>query len=121
MALADPQTVTISSVAIPLPRVSVDDSESEYLSSDGLVKLTVSHSYGKRTRRLIRIDHSKLAPDAFRPSENVKVGIGVYTVFDLPQSGGYTAAEVLAVYAGYKAMLAASSDALITKALGGES
>jgi hypothetical protein len=121
MSLADPQTVTISAATTPLPRTSVDKDESEYTSGDGLIKLSASHSYGKRTRRLIRIDHAKMAPDPFRPTENVQVGIAVYTVFDLPSKGGYTAAEVLAVFAGFNTQLTASSNAVVTKLLGGES
>jgi hypothetical protein len=121
MSLSDPQTVTIAAATSPLPRTSVDKDESEYTSGDGLIKLSVSHSYGKRTRRLIRIDHAKMAPDAFRPSENVQVGMAVYTVFDLPGKGGYNAAEALAVYTGFATLLSASSYATVTKLLGGES
>jgi hypothetical protein len=121
VSLADPQTVTISGATIPLPRTSVDKDESEYTSNDGLVKLAVSHSYGKRTRRLIRIDHAKMAADAFRPSENVQVGMAVYTVFDLPSRGGYTAAEALAIWTGFNSQLSATSNAVVTKLLGGES
>jgi hypothetical protein len=98
----------------------VDQDESEYLSSDGLWKLTASHAYGKRTRRLLRFDHSKLAPDPFRPTENVKVSMAVYTVFDLPPAG-YTNTEALAVYTGFKGLYTASTDALISRLLGGES
>jgi len=120
MALADPQTVTISAATTPLPRVSVDETESEYLSADGLIKLTASHSYGKRVRRLVRIDHAKLSSDVYKPTENVKVGMAVYTVFDLPPAG-YTGAEALAIWVGFNAQLTAASNAVITKVLGGES
>jgi hypothetical protein len=120
MAFSDPQSITISAVTTPLPRTSVDKDESEYVSADGLWKLSASHSYGKRTRRLLRFDHSKLAPDPYRPAENQKVAMAVYTVFDLP-STGYTNAEALAVYTGFKTLYTASTDALITKILGGES
>ncbi|DAD50499.1 TPA_asm: coat protein [ssRNA phage Zoerhiza.1_3] len=120
MALADPQTVTISGTTTSLPRVSVDETESEYLSSDGLIKLLASHTYGKRTRRLVRIDHAKLAADVFKPTENVKVGMAVYTVFDLPPAG-YTGAEALAVWTGFNTQLTAASNAVVTKILGGES
>jgi hypothetical protein len=121
MSLADPQTVTISGTTTPLPRTSVDKDEAEYTSNDGLIKLSTSHSYGKRARRLIRIDHAKMAPDAFRPAENVQVGMAVYTVFDLPAAGGYSAAEALAIWVGFNAQLAASSNTIVTKLLGGES
>jgi hypothetical protein len=43
-----------------------------------------------------------------------------YIVFDIPVAG-YTNADVIAVYAGFKALYTATSDALITKLLGGES
>lgn len=120
MALTDPQTVTISGTPIALPRTSVDSDESEYTSGDGLVQLTVSHSYGKRNRRVARIDHAKITSDPFKPTENVRVGMAVYTVFDLPPAG-YTNAEALAAWVGYNTNLTATSNAVITKLLGGES
>jgi hypothetical protein len=120
MSLADPQSVTISAVTTPLPRTSVDDDRSEYTSADGLLQLVASHDYGKRTRRMVRLDSSKLTSDPFKPSENVKVGMSVYTVFDLPPAG-FTNAEALAVWVGYNAALMASSNALVSKLLGGES
>ncbi|DAD50323.1 coat protein [ssRNA phage Gerhypos.2_35] len=122
MSFADPLSITISAATSSLPRVSVEGDESQYTSGDGLITVTASHDEGReqRHRRLLRIDHSKLAPDAFRPSENVKVRMSHYLIFDVPV-GGYTTAEQLAVYTGFKAMYSATSDALITKLLGGES
>jgi hypothetical protein len=120
MSFADPQTITISAATSSLPRTSVDKDESEYTSGDGLIKLLASHAYGKRVRRLIRVDHAKLTTDPFKPSENVRVGMSVYTVFDIPPAG-YTAAEALAVWTGFNAQLTASSNAVVTKLLGGES
>jgi hypothetical protein len=120
MSFADPQTVTISGTTSSLPRTSVDSDESEYTSADGLIKLLASHTYGKRTRRLVRIDHGKFTSDPFKPTENVKVGMSVYTVFDLPPAG-YTSAEALAVWTGFNTQLTAASNAVITKLLGGES
>jgi len=122
MALPDPQSITISGTTIPLPRTFAEGDESVYTSSDGLVKLSVSHAPAKggRTRRLLRIDHSKLTSDPFKPSENVKVNTAQYVVFDVPPAG-YTNTEILAVYTGFKTLYTASTDALITKLLGGES
>jgi len=120
MSFADPQSVTISAATTPLPRVSVGDDRSEYVSGDGLISLTASHDYGKRTRRLLRIDTSKITADPFKPADNVKVSMACYVVFDLPPAG-YTPAEALAVYTGFKTQFSASSDLLITKLLGGES
>lgn len=121
MSFADPQTVTIAPAgAVSLPRTSVEGDETVYTSADGLTKLSVSHQYGKRVRRVIRIDTSKIAPDSFRPQENTKVSMSCYLVFDLPPTG-YTPAEGKAVSDGFIAALSASSGALITKLLAGES
>jgi len=124
MSFTDPQTVTISAVTTPLPRTSVGENESTYQSADGLLVLSASHQYnsgkGGRTRRVIRIDTSKITADPFEPADNVKVSMGVQLIFDLPPAG-YTAAEALAVYTGFKTQISASSDAIISKLLGGES
>jgi hypothetical protein len=121
MSFADPQTITIAPAsAVSLPRISVGDDESEYASSDGLISLKASHNYGKRTRRMIRIDTSKVTADPFKPAENVKVSMSCYLVFDLPPAG-YTATEALAAWTGFKTQITATSDLLVTKLLGGES
>jgi hypothetical protein len=122
MALTDPQSITISAATSPLPRTFAEGDESHYTSADGLIQLSINHTLAKggRVRRLVRLDHSKLTSDPFKPSENVKVSLANYIVFDLPPAG-YTSAEALAVYTGFKALYTATSDALITKVLGGES
>lgn len=120
MSFADPQTITISGTPISLPRTSVGDDESEYTSADGLTVLKANHSYRNRTRRVLRVDVSKMTTDPFRPAENVKVSMSNYIVFDLPPAG-YNATEALAVWTGFKTQFSASSDLLITKLLGGES
>jgi len=122
MAFPDPQSVTISAVTTPLPRTSQLADESEYTSADGLIKISASHSLskGNRSRRVLRIDHSKLTADPFKPTENVRVGMSNSILFDVPPAG-YTNAEQLAVYVGFKTLFTATSDALISKLLGGES
>jgi len=120
MSFADPQSVTISGTAISLPRVTTGRLSSEYTSADGLVTLKASSSVGNRIRRVLRLDHSKVAADVFQPDRNVIRSMSCYLVFDLP-AVGYTNADALAVYAGLKGQMTASSDALITKLLGGES
>jgi len=120
VSFTDPLSITISGVTTPLPRTSVGDDESEYTSGDGLLQVKSSHAYGKRTRRMLRIDVSKIAPDPFRPSENVSVSMSNYIVFDTPPAG-FTATEAKAVFDGFRAMFAATSDQMIVKLLGGES
>jgi len=123
MSLADPQTITVSGVTTPLPRVgdaeNADDG-SVYRSGDGNTELVVSHTYGKRTRRMIRVNTKKFSTDPFRPDENVERAMSCYIVFDTPEAG-YSAAEALAVIQGFLTQVRATSDVMITKALGGES
>lgn len=120
MSFSDPLSVTISGTTITLPRVSSGVNEAEYRSGDGLAKVTAAHQYGKRQRRTVRIDTSKIAPDVFKETENVMVGMSYYAVFDLPIAG-YTPADALATFVGFNNLLTASSNALVVKLLGGES
>lgn len=121
MSFSDPLSVTISAVTTPLPRISVGDDKSEYQSADGLIRIEASHQYKvDRTRRMFRLDTSKITADPFRPSENREVSMSIYTVFDTPKVG-YTAAEALAAWVGFNALLTASSNANVSKLLGGES
>jgi hypothetical protein len=120
MSYADPQTVTISAVTSSLPRVSVGKDTSSYLSADGLIRMTAASTYGKRTRRSLRLDHAKISADPFLPATNVKQSMSCYIVFDTPIVG-YTTTEALAVYTGFKNQFTASTDLLISKLLGGES
>jgi hypothetical protein len=120
MAFSDPQSITISAATTSLPRVTSGDGESKYSSSDGLIDLSASSSYGNRIRRVIRVDHSKVTADPFIPAQNREVSMSNYMVFDVPNVG-YTNAEIKAVYVGFNTLYTASSHALIDKLLGGES
>jgi hypothetical protein len=122
VAFADPITVTISAVPYTLPRVYSQGSETKYTTGDGLISLSANHTLVKqgRERHLVRIDHSKLTANPFDSTENMKVNMAVYTVFDLPPAG-YTDAEALAIWVGFNTLQTASTNALITKLLGGES
>jgi len=116
---ADPQSVTISGTAVSLPRISSGINSGSFSSNDGAVKETVSHTYGRRTRRMFRLDHSKVAPDPLISSTNIVHSMGAYLVVDTPVTG-YTVAEQKAVIDGLIAQLSATSGSLITKFLGGE-
>jgi len=120
MSFTDPQTVTISAVTTPLPKTETSGDETKYRSADGLIEMLASHDYGKRNRHLLRLNHSKMTPDPFIPSTNVKVSMSNYIVFDVPVVG-YTNAEILAVYTGFKNQFTAATDAIIVKLLAGES
>lgn len=119
MAFADPQTVTINTVAKTLPRTGAGPDSGTFTNNEGDVKLTISHAYGKRNRRTIRLDTSKVAADPLL-SENVEFSMSTYLVVDTP-TRGYTVTEAKQVVDALVAYLAASTGANITKLLGGES
>jgi hypothetical protein len=123
MSFTDPLSFTLSGVTTPLPRTNLDEHLGEYTSADGLWKVTASHQIGsKRTRRMLRFDLTKIAPDPFRPSENARASMACYMVFDVPAVGaGFSLTEQQAAYQGFKTLITATSDALVTKLLGGES
>lgn len=119
MAFSDPQSLTINSVAVSLPRTAFGTSSGAFTAADGNVKLSISHQSGKRNRHVIRVDHSKIASDPFVSSVNAKFSMSAYVVIDVPATG-YTAAEAKQVADGLAAYLTASSGSNITRVLGGE-
>jgi hypothetical protein len=120
MAFADPQSITINAVANSLPRTSSGVNTGVFTKDDGTVRLTVSHQYGKRNRRTIRVEHSKIVPDPFVTSQNAKASMTAYIVVDTPPTGSYTVAEAKQIVDGLLAYLTASSGAKVTQLLGGE-
>lgn len=119
MAFADPQSVTINAVAQSLPRTSSGVNAGIFTKDDGNVKLSVSHQYGKRTRRTLRLDFSKIAADPLVSAQNIKYSMSAYLVVDLPITG-FTVAEAKQIVDALTAYLTASSGARATQLLGGE-
>lgn len=119
MAYADPQSVTISGTPVSLPRTGSGPNAGTFTSADGLVRMTVSHAYGRRNRRTIRLEHAKVAPDPFVPSQNARYSMSTYIVIDTPTTG-YTAGDAKAIVDALTAYLTASTGANVTKLLGGE-
>jgi hypothetical protein len=119
MAFADPQSVTISGTPISLPRTESGVGAGAFQSGDGLTKLSVSHSYGKLTRRVIRLDQSKIAADPLLAGVNVKAAMAGYLVVQTPLTG-YDNTQAKAVIDGFLAYLTASTGAKVAQLLGGE-
>jgi hypothetical protein len=121
MALSDPQSITLNSVANSLPKVSVGDMKSTYQKDDATVKLSVQHNVGKTTtRRVVRLDTTTIAADPLLPDVNRVVPFAAYLVVVSPNVGMSLATQKDAVK-GLITQLTASSDAVLTKVLGGES
>lgn len=119
MSYTDPQSVTISGAVVSLPRTSTGPTNGAFNNADGTVKLSVSHNYGKRTRREVRLSQSKVSPDPFIPDRNLPVSMSVYMVIDTPING-YSVAEAKAIVDALTAYLTASTGARVTQLLGGE-
>jgi hypothetical protein len=120
MALSDPQSVTINSVAVSLPRVTTGENSAGYRSADGFADMQISHTYGRRNRHRIRLHHSKVAADPLSPALNRPFDMSVNIVFDVPDTG-YSLTEQKQIVDAITAYLTASSGANVTKLLGGES
>lgn len=114
---ADPQSVTINAVANSLPRTAFGTNSGTFTKDDGLVKLSITHNVGKRSRRVVRLDHAKIAADPLLAGVNVKANMAAYLVIDTPETG-YTLVEARQVVEGLVDYLV---DATLTKVLGQES
>jgi hypothetical protein len=90
----------------------------QFQNADGSVKLTVSHAIGKRARRTVRLDYSKIAADPIT-AENQEFSMSAYVVMDTPLRG-LTPAEQKYVVDALTGWLTASSGANVTKVLGQE-
>lgn len=119
MAYTDPQSVTINAVPVSLPRTSSGLDTGAFTSADGNVRLAVSSSYGKRTRRSVRLSQRKVSADPFVPDRNIESSMSVYMVVDAPING-YTVAEQKQLVDAFTSYLSASTGARVTQLLGGE-
>lgn len=87
MALSDPQTVTVNSVAKTLQRVSSGDYTGTFADvADGLT-LRVSHTLGRRNRSTVRLEIAKISADPLVPSTNAPYSMTAYLVIDTPPQG----------------------------------
>jgi hypothetical protein len=117
---ADPQSVTINSVAQSLARIGQGLNAGLFQKDDESYKLAINHAKGNRNRRVIRLDNYKVATDPLVPATNAPFRAAVWLAVDVPKVG-YTIAEQALLTNGFLAYLSASSYAVMTKFLGGES
>jgi len=92
---ADPQTVTVSTIAKSLARTESGDHSGAFESAvDGLV-LEISHLLARRNRSTVRLDISKTSADPLVPSTNRPYSMSAYLVIDVPPQG-FSTAEITA-------------------------
>jgi hypothetical protein len=113
--------------AVSLPRISQDGSVSIYqagpltVNSGSYLKITAAHQYGRRIRRSLRLDYGDNAGSTLISGTTAPRSMSCYLVFDVPTGGLFTAANQLALLNGLKGTWSASTDAVMTKFLNGES
>lgn len=127
----DPITLTPGATfdagAVSLPRVSQQGAVAVYqagpltVNAGSLLKVTASHQYGRRTRRVLRCDYSDNAGPTLIAGSTTPRSMSCYIVFDIPSAGLFTATDQLALFNGLKGTWSATTDALMKKVLGGES
>lgn len=120
MSFADPQSITVSSVAHSMPRISVGENKSTYRDSSGLYTLTASHQYGKRTRSVLRLDVGADYADPYTGLTTLQTA-SIYLVADRPKYGIFDPTQMKYLFDAFEVTYSASSDALLTKLLAGES
>lgn len=119
MAFADPQVLTIATVATNLPKIASLPTASKFATPDGTRTLSTSQqNTGKKSRALARLDTSKISTDVF--DVKVKLDFGLYLVSQKP-TVGFTEAELLAEWTMFRSWLEANSNANLKKLFGGES
>lgn len=91
MALTDPQSVTISTVAKSLPRIGMSLNESDYQSADGTVKMTIRHDSSRRNRHIVKLQKSLIVADPLFPSQNQTVSYSATLTIDTPKNGAVAA------------------------------
>jgi len=119
MSVADPLSIDIGAGAVSLPRVNSGNNSSTYTSADGNVSVVISHNYGRRTRRNIRVNVRKTAADPLFPAQNAPYTMSSIVSIDVPEVG-YTTAEAKSITAGLMTLLTASTNANLTKFSQGE-
>lgn len=117
MALADPQSVTITGATVSLPRTGMGASEGSFRSSDAISTMLVRHSAGKRVRHNIVLRQDKTVADPFVPSQNRPVSFQASLTIDTPLTG-VSAVDALALA---NALVAWATSAQLARVIGGES
>lgn len=116
---ADPQTLTIATVANSLPKIRQEGLTSTYQKSDGLLSLAIRHTPakdGQRMRSLVRVDFSAVVTNPL-DSTNDMDSFSFQIVLDRPLQG-FTPTQMGDVWAALKVWLDSTA---LGKLLGQES
>lgn len=96
MAFADPQTVTYSGGSNSLPRVASGQNQGRFWASIGAntgLGLEISHQYGARTRRLVRVSLDEVVSSPFNSTISNPQSTYCYLVLNTPAQNGVVVPE----------------------------
>lgn len=115
---ADPQTITVATVAKTLARISSNGLTSVYENSDNTYKLTISHQImnNGRIKSMARVDRREIVTNPLDSSTDYDT-LSEWYVIERP-SYGFTSTQITDVATGFKAWL---DNTAISKLLGKES
>jgi len=91
MAFADPQSLNFDGADYSVPRISSSQNSSRYYVAMGAgndLNLTISSQYGRRTRRVARLDVGLIADNPFATGLSAYEVQSYYMVFDTPATNG---------------------------------
>jgi hypothetical protein len=90
MAYSDPQSMSFGGdPAIDLDRTSFGTNSGAFTNQDGDIsyKLSISHAYGKRIRRVARLDINRIIDDPLLAGVSIPTSMSTYIVIDVPRNG----------------------------------
>lgn len=111
--------MTFEGAAKTLARTGTGTDSGSFATGDRVYQLNASHSYGKRTRRVVKLKADTLIANPLIQGQNISQSASVHLVVDTPS--GYSTAAAKAIVDGFTLWLTASSGANVSKLLGGES
>lgn len=118
---ADPQTLTVNSVAKSMPAISRNGTSSIYQTADGVYRMRISHDIqAKKERHLVEVIRQEIAADPYSELQ-LDAQLKVQLVIDNPTRSLISDTEIVYVVNAFAAWMTASSSAAITKVLGNES
>lgn len=116
MAFADPQSLTVDSTPVSMPRVGSSLGAGSFRSSDQKYQLDVRHQSGGQERHNVKLQFADVVGNPLVPTQNLVVGASVNLTVTHPKNG-MTAESVKDLAA---ALAAWATEGNLVKLIGGE-
>lgn len=93
MAFTDPQSLTVGTAPVSLPRTGSSSNSGTFRSSDQKYVLEIRHTVGTRERHNAKFSFADVVGNPLVPSQNIAVSAAVNLTVDHPRNG-LTAAAI---------------------------